>query len=184
MSRLLRVPYTIMIVSISQRARCPFGCTRTERSRSYFWSGRRRASGANPWLCCHQGSRFLTAETDLAQLGLPMSISTEFPLSSLSINRNPGARDSRIFPHNPHVPMQYDTGNVPPQQKDWWLEEIKHDPTLTGNYLPKFEASSWTGLTTLCPLTLRANIGERAWNKETILETTITFERQFLLCEH
>jgi hypothetical protein len=26
--------------------------------------------------------------------------------------------------------MKYDTLNVPPQQRDWWLEQVEQNPTL------------------------------------------------------
>ena len=100
----------------------------------------------------------------------------------------PGKRGILVFfLIDPDTPMQYDTGNVPPQQRDWWLEEIKHDPTLTGKLPTEIRDLIFEWVDDPMPLDVarehrRESMEERKFLRDNTNE--MIFEREFSLCEH
>jgi Protein of unknown function (DUF4246) len=105
------------------------------------------------------------------------------------IDKNkPGTRGILvIFLVNPDTPMEYDTLNVPPQQRNWWLEQVDRDPTLVAN-LPKEIRDiifDWVD----DPMTLeiakehrQRSMDERKYIRDN--HTEEIFAREFSLCEH
>lgn len=92
-----------------------------------------------------------------------------------------------FFLVNPDTPMQYDTQNVPPQQKSWWVEEADRDPTLVAK-LPKEIRDivfDWID----DPMSLEVakehrqrSMDERKYIRDNYNESC--FAREFSLCEH
>jgi hypothetical protein len=100
----------------------------------------------------------------------------------------PGKRGILVFfLIDPDTPMKYDTSNVPPQQRDWWQEEVDQDPTLK-TYLPqelRDLVMDWVD--DPMPLEIAKQHRQKSMDERKYLRdshTEATFEREFSLCEH
>jgi hypothetical protein len=88
---------------------------------------------------------------------------------------------------NPDIPMKYDTSNVPPQQRDWWLEEVEQNATLVSKLPPELRDLIFEYVDDPMPLEMakqhRLNsMEERKYIQDEHNEER--FEREFQLCEH
>jgi len=92
-----------------------------------------------------------------------------------------------FFLINPDTPMQYDTENVPPQQKNWWLEEVDRDPTLATKLPAEIRDIVFDWVDDPMPFDVACehrneSMAERKYFRDNTNEAI--FEREFSLCEH
>ena len=83
--------------------------------------------------------------------------------------------------------MQYDTENVPPQQREWWLEQVECDPTLTLKLPKELRDMVFDWVDDPMPLDVarehrKESMAERKYFRDATNEDI--FEREFSLCEH
>jgi len=83
--------------------------------------------------------------------------------------------------------MLYDTGNVPPQQKNWWLEEVDKNAVLVRKLPPELRDLVFDWVDDPMPLEeakvhRQKSMDERKFIMNNVNE--IVFEREFSLCEH
>ena len=83
--------------------------------------------------------------------------------------------------------MEYDTQNVPPQQKDWWLEEVDQDPTLVAKLPREVRELIFDWVDDPMPLEIAKEHRERSMDERKYIRdhhNEMMFEREFSLCEH
>ena len=83
--------------------------------------------------------------------------------------------------------MKYDTENVPPQQRKWWLEEVEQDPTLAAKLPTEIRDMVFDWVDDPMPLEVakehrQKSMDERKYIREN--DNEFIFEREFSLCEH
>jgi hypothetical protein len=100
----------------------------------------------------------------------------------------PGKRGILVFfLVNPDTPMEYDTENVPPQQKKWWLEELEHDPTLVAKLPTEIRDMVYDWVDDPMPLEVAKEHRQKSMDERKYIrdnDNEFIFEREFSLCEH
>jgi hypothetical protein len=82
--------------------------------------------------------------------------------------------------------MKYDTENVPPQQKDWWIEEVSRDPTLTAKFPSEIRNLIFDWVDDPMPLEIAKLHRQRSMDERKYIRDhhNEVIEREFSLCEH
>ena len=99
----------------------------------------------------------------------------------------PGKRGILVFwLVDPDYPMDYDTSNVPPQQRDWWLEEVDQNPTLTSKLPPELRDLIYEFVDDPMPLEKAKEHRLKSMTERKFIrdEHNTEFEREVFLCEH
>lgn len=100
----------------------------------------------------------------------------------------PGKRGILVFwLVNPDIPMKYDTSNVPPQQRDWWLDEVEQNPVLVSQLPQELRDLIFEYVDDPMPVEIAKehrlkSMEERKYIQDEHSEEQ--FEREFSLCEH
>ena len=83
--------------------------------------------------------------------------------------------------------MQYDTSNVPPQQRDWWLEEVEQNPVLVSKLPQELRDLIFEFVDDPMSLEIAKEHRLKSMEERKYLQDEHSeekFEREFSLCEH
>lgn len=83
--------------------------------------------------------------------------------------------------------MEYDTSNVPPQQRDWWLEEVEQNPVLTSKLPQELRDLIFNFVDDPMPLEVAKAHRLKSMNERKYIRddhNSEVYEREFSLCEH
>ena len=83
--------------------------------------------------------------------------------------------------------MKYDTFNVPPQQRDWWLEEVEQNQVLTSKLPRELRDLIIDFVDDPMPFEVAKEHRLKSMNERKYIQdnqNSEVYEREFSLCEH
>ena len=100
----------------------------------------------------------------------------------------PGKRGILVFfLVDPDNPMGYDSQNVLPQQRDWWLEKVDRVPTLSTKLPKEVRDIIFDWVDDPMPLKVAREYRQRSMDERKFIvdnQNEQIYEREFSLCEH